>query len=95
MRCVNDRLGNVGYRIHPKFWGQGICSEALTCVVDFIFTQTNLDRLQTSADVENIGSNKVLTKCGFTHEGCIRHGKMGSRNCTYNMYGYIREDYKG
>lgn len=90
----NDRLGNIGYRINPVFWNKGICSEALKRIVNFIYTETKIDRLQTSADVDNIASNEVLRKCGFTQEGCIRHGKMGSRYCTYNIYGYIRDDFK-
>lgn len=89
----NDRLGKVGYRINPSLWGKGLCTEALKRVVDFIFSETTLDRLHAEADVENIGSNRVLEKCGFTHEGCIRNGKMVSSYCTYNIYGYIRGDF--
>ena len=89
----NDRLGNIGYRVNPDFWSKGICTEALNRVVDFIFLETKLDRLNVEVDIENIASNKVLKKCGFTLEGCIRNGKMGSRYCTYNIYGYIRDDF--
>ena len=89
----NDRLGNIGYRVNPNFWNKGICTEALKRVVDFIFLETTLDRLNAEADIENVASNKVLKKCGFAHEGCIRNGKMGNRYCTYNVYGYIREDF--
>ncbi len=90
----NDRLGNVGYRIDPDFWGKGICTEALRRVIEFIFAETKIDRLHAEVDVENAASNAVLKKCCFTYEGCIRNGKMGSRYCTYNIYGYIREDFK-
>ena len=89
----NDRLGNIGYRVNPDFWSKGICAEALNRVVDFIFLETKLDRLNAEVDIENIASNKVLKKCGFTLEGRIRNGKMGSRYCTYNIYGYIRDDF--
>ena len=89
----NDRLGNIGYRVNPDFWSKGICTEALKRVVDFIFSETTLDRLNAEADIENVASNMVLKKCGFTLEGCIRNGKMGSRYCTYNIYGYIRDDF--
>ena len=90
----NDRLGNIGYRVNPDFWSKGICTEALKRVVDFIFSGTTLDRLHAEADIENIASNTVLKKCGFTHEGCIRNGKMVSKYCTYNIYGYIRDDFE-
>lgn len=90
----NDRLGKIAYRINSACWNQGVCTEALTKVVDFIFSETALDRLHAEADVENTASNAVLKKCGFTHEGCIRNGKMAGSYCTYNIYGYIRDDFK-
>ena len=88
----NDRFGMVGYRIAPWLWNTGICTEAMCRVVEFIFSETQLDRLQGNADVRNIGSNRVLKKSGFTLEGTIRHGKMVSRYCDYNIWGMIRED---
>ena len=89
----NNRLGNIAYRVNPNYWNKGICTEALNCVVNFIFSETKMDRLNAEADIENIASNIVLKKCGFTLEGCIRNGKMVSRYCTYNIYGYIRDDF--
>ena len=89
----NDRMGMVGYRISPEYWRSGICTEALRRAVDFVFTETQMDRLQGSADVRNIASNRVLEKSGFRLEGTIRHGKMVSRYCDYNIWGMIRDDY--
>ena len=93
---------NVNRKPSPDFiWGieqkdtkevTGICTEAMKRVVGFIFSETALDRLQGNADVRNIGSNKVLEKSGFKLEGTIRHGKMVSRYCDYNIWGLIRDD---
>lgn len=88
----NNRFGMVGYRIAPCLWNTGICTEAMKRVVDFIFSETAIDRLQGNADVRNIGSNKVLKKSGFILEGTIRHGKMVSNYCDYNIWGLIRDD---
>ena len=88
----NDRAGMVGYRISPAYWGRGLCTEALRRAVEFIFSETQLDRLQGNADVRNTASNRVLQKCGFKHEGSIRHGKMVSCYCDYNIWGFIRDD---
>lgn len=90
----NSRMGSVGYRLDPDLWGQGYTSEALAAAVDFIFTRTELDRLHATADVRNVASNRVLEKCGFVHEGTIRHGKMVSVYCDYNIWGMLREDYE-
>lgn len=88
----NNRFGMVGYRIAPHLWNGGICTEALQRVVKFVFEETEMDRLEARADVRNIGSNRVLEKCGFRKEGTIRHGKMVSVYCDYHIWGLIRED---
>lgn len=91
----NDRMGEVGYRIAPDYWNRGICTEAMRRVVKFIYEETEIDRLHAEANVKNIGSNCVLKKSGFKLEGTIRHGKMVSEYCDYNIYGIVREDYEG
>ena len=88
----NKRFGMVGYRIDPRFWNEGICTEAMKRVVGFIFAETEMDRLQGNANVKNTGSNRVLEKSGFRLEGTIRHGKMVSEYCDYNIWGIIRDD---
>lgn len=88
----NDRFGKVGYRVSPELWNAGLCTEALRRVIGFIFSETAMDRLEATADVKNIGSNRVLEKCGFHLEGTIRHGKMVSTYCDYNIWGLIRND---
>lgn len=90
----NSRMGSVGYRLDPELWGLGYTTEALKAAVEFVFTHTELDRLQATADVRNAASNRVLEKCGFTREGTIRHGKMVSTYCDYNIWGMLREDFE-
>ena len=89
----NLRMGDIAYRIHPEYWNMGITTEALKEVVRFIFENTEIERLNGTADVRNIASNKILERCGFIKEGTIRQGKMVSVYCDYNIYGMLREDY--
>lgn len=90
----NQRMASVAYRLHPAYWRQGIVTEALRCGVDFVFTHTELQRLEGSADVRNIGSLRVLEKCGFVREGTVRQGKMVSVYCDYAIFGLLREDWE-
>lgn len=90
----NARMGSVGYRLDPDLWGHGYVTEALRAAVEFVFTHTELDRLHATADVRNTASNRVLEKCGFVHEGTIRHGKMVSVYCDYHIWGLLREDWE-
>lgn len=91
----NQRMAYVGYRLHPAYWRQGLVTEALRCAVDFVYANTELMRLEATADVKNIASLRVLEKCSFVREGTVRQGKMGSRYCDYAIFGMLREDWEG
>lgn len=89
----NGRMADVGYRLHPSYWRQGLVTEALKRAIRYAFEETTLQRLNASADVRNMGSNRVLEKCGFIHEGTVRQGKMVSVYCDYHLWGLLRSDY--
>ena len=88
----DNRFGMLGYRIDPRLWNTGVCTEAIRRVTEYIFGETDFDRLQANVDIRNTASNRALKKCGFTLEGTIRHGKMVSVYCDYNIWGMIRDD---
>lgn len=88
----NQRMGDVGYRLAPELWGQGLMTEALGALIRTLFTETELQRLQATADVRNLASCRVLEKCGFVREGTVRQGKMVSVYCDYHIYGLLPSD---
>lgn len=90
----NCRMGDVAYRFHPKYWGKGFATESMTAAIEFIFSKTEMKRLNGAADVRNIASNRVLEKCGFIREGTIRQGKMVRVYCDYHIYGLLVDDIK-
>lgn len=88
----NDRMAKVAYRLNPAYHGNGYATEALRKAVEFCFENTELQRLWTAVDVRNVASCRVLEKCGFTHEGTVRQGKMGTSWCDYRLYGMLKDD---
>lgn len=56
---------SVGYRLAKAFWGQGIATEALSMILDFLQTQTNIEIITASSMIENHASAKVLRKNDF------------------------------
>ena len=63
----------VSYFIGEKsFVGKGIATAAVKRVVNFAFYDLNLKKVNASYYENNIGSAKVLEKCGFLIEGVKR-----------------------
>lgn len=90
----NNRMAKAAMRIAPAHQGKGMATETLKVIIDFCFTHTELQRNWTDIDIRNIGSWKVLEKCGFTCEGVIRQGKMVNIWCDYYIYGLLNTDIK-
>ena len=65
----------MGYELHPVFWGKGIMSEALRAMIDFAFGPQDLlpvHRMEAIVMPDNIASIRVLEKLGFALEGVRR-----------------------
>ena len=87
-----NRMAKIALRIAPAYQGKGLATEAAKAIIDFCFTHTELQRIWTDVDIRNIGSWKVLEKCGFTREGMIRQGRMVNTWCDYYIYGLLKTD---
>ncbi len=67
IRCVE-----LGYELHPKYWGRGLAAEACAAVLEFGFTEMDLKRVEACPLAANNSSNRLLEKLGFTLEGNLR-----------------------
>lgn len=68
------RNAEVWFKIHPDFWGKGIATNALNCILDFGFHTLKLHRIVGGCAVDNVASSKVMEKVGMIKEG--RHRKI-------------------
>ena len=73
VQYIND-LPEIGYCLSRKHWGKGYMTEACGALVDYLF-ELGYPKVLIRADVRNIGSLKVIEKCGFefTHQEKIEH----------------------
>lgn len=62
----------IGYSLGSKYWGQGIITEAVTAVLDFLFREVEFNRITASYNEENIASGKVMKKVGMSYEGTCK-----------------------
>lgn len=86
---------NLGYSIGRAFWGKGIMPEALKAVIDFLFDEVGLNRVEACHDARNPNSGKVMAKCGMTHEGTMRQWAWTNAGiCDTCNYGILKSDRK-
>ena len=56
---------SVGYRLLKRYWGQGIATEALSLMVNYLYNETDIEIITASTMIENSASAAVLKKNGF------------------------------
>jgi len=59
------RLPEIGYILHPDYWGQGLATEALTAVIDHVFSERDIEAITADVDPRNEASLKLLARLGF------------------------------
>lgn len=83
----------IGYVLSPKYWGQGIMTEALKAVAIYLLQEAKFNRLEALHDVENVGSGKVMTKAGLRYEGTHRQYGLNNRGRVDTArYALLSED---
>jgi RimJ/RimL family protein N-acetyltransferase len=85
----------IGYGLAPSERGKGFSTEAVQVLLDFLFLSRDLVRVQAHADVENVASQKVLEKSGFSKEGTVRKSTyaLGKWRDEY-LYSILREEWE-
>ena len=85
----------IGYKIDKEHEGKGYMSEAVGKVVDFLFEELNMHRIEINILPENIRSRKLAERLGFTIE-CLSPRFMRVRGKWSDHYRYVKinDNYK-
>ncbi|PFA22229.1 GNAT family N-acetyltransferase [Bacillus cereus] len=71
----------IMYAISSEYQKKGYATKASKGLINYLFTNTNLDVINAIALINNVSSNKVIGKCGFTYLG-----QQTIENELYNHY---------
>ncbi len=86
--------GEIGYDLHPDYWGQGYMQEALDAIVDFGFSEFGLNRVEALVMLENDASARVLRGLGFQEEGVLRqHDFFKDAFHDMRLFALLAQDY--
>lgn len=69
---TNPRSLMLGYAMSEDYWGKGLMTEAAKAVVRDGFKELPIDIITCTCYTINPRSRRVIEKCGFTYEGCLR-----------------------
>ena len=84
---------HIGYCIGKAWWHNGITSEALKAVMDFLFDVVDVNRIESRHDPRNPNSGKVMQKCGMKYEGTLRSSDRNNQGiCDACYYALLKSE---
>ncbi len=92
-----NRCCSLGYGLTKlEYRNKGYATDAARTILRYGFCHLGLERISASTQENNIGSQRVLEKCGFTLEGRERKAKyFAGRRHDRLIYGLLAEEYTG
>lgn len=70
-----DNIRDVGWFLDLKYHGKGLGSEAARLMIDYMFNEVCIDKIETSAAIENPASWKIMERIGFIRTNKIKKVK--------------------
>lgn len=81
----------VGYWMHPDFWGRGLGTELLVAVTGAGFGTGVITRFIAQTAAKNASSRRILEKVGFKHHGTVPEKYTRDGHCEGCSEYYILE----
>lgn len=84
----------LGYVISRKYWGNGFATQAIKLAIETGFKDLDVERIEAYVDPDNIGSQRVLEKNGFTKEGLLKKCvvQKGTVKARF-LYSFLKSSY--
>lgn len=83
----------IAYELCPAYWGRGIASALCQSVSRWALAAFGWHRIQACVLDTNVASAAVLRRCGFQHEGRLRHFRQVRGVARdFDVYGLIAAD---
>ena len=89
-----NRKSEIGYWLCGKFQNHGIMTDSVKTLIKFGFSELGLNRIQIKCAPENVKSNKIPERLGFTLEGIERDSEFVKEGVfrDANVWSLIKKD---
>lgn len=91
---MKNKCAEIGFWLGRNHWGKGLATEAVRLALKFGFTELELNRIYAWTFEKNIGSKKVMEKCGLKMEKIVSDaypGHADKRNIL--KYSILKSDH--
>ncbi len=83
LRPYKDKILEIGFHLRPEFWRKGYAIEAANTVIGYAFSHFRAEALFAGHNPQNLASQKVLFKLGFTYVGDEFYAPTGLYHPSY------------
>lgn len=92
---IHKQTAELGYYLSENYWGNGIMTEAVKQICEYVFDNSDILRIFAEPFSYNTASCRVLEKAGFKYEGTLRQNAVkNGKILDMKMYSLLREDKK-
>ncbi len=90
---IHRQTAELGYYIAEEYWGNGIMTEAVRQICEYVFRESDIIRIYAEPFAYNIASCRVLEKAGFQYEGTLRSNAVkNGKVLDMKMYSLLKEE---
>ncbi|MGA2985349.1 MAG: GNAT family protein [Terriglobia bacterium] len=90
-----NRSTMIGYWLGEQYQGRGLMTGACHAMVDYLFSELKLHRIEIRCASSNAKSCAVPKRLGFAKEGVMRQAQaFDDRFLDIEVYGLLAEDWK-
>ena len=91
----NNRKTEIGFWLGESFQGKGLVTQSCRVLINYVFNELKLNRVEMRCGTENTKSRKIPEKLGFREEGIIRQaGWLGDRFVDFVIYGMLASEWQ-
>lgn len=78
----SEKIATVGYTLSPRYQHKGFATEALKGLLDYLFNELKVQRVQAKVIPENTPSIRLLERVGMKREGLLKKGAYCKTKCV-------------
>lgn len=90
---IHRQTAELGYYITEEYWGEGIMTEAVRQICEYVFGKSDIICIYAEPFAYNTASCRVLEKAEFQYEGTLRNNAVkNGKVIDMKMYSLLKED---